>query len=367
MNPTISNISEEKDVYKFTLSNINVSLANSLRRTILADIPTLAFYTDSYESNQCTIDVNTGRLHNEILKHRLSCIPIHMEDTTQLPGNYMLVVDMQNETDDMMMLTTEHFRIQNKSNGNFLTEAEIRKIFPPDPISNMFIDFARLRPRIGDSIPGEHIKFTAEFSVHTAKENSMFNVVSKCSYGNTMDAAKVREVWDEQEAKLQGDGESKEDVEFQKRNFYILDAQRHFVEDSFDFVLQTVGVFENKAIVKKACVVLINKMAKMALELDSDLVPIFSSETTMDNCFDVILEEEDYTVGKVLEYILYEKYYVGEKLLTFCGFKKFHPHNSDSTIRLAYLQTADKRTVAHHLKDACTQANEVFQKIYKMF
>ena len=367
MNPTISAVSEEGDVYKFTLANINVSLANSLRRTILSDIPTLAFFTDSYESNQCTIHVNTSRLHNEILKHRLSCIPIYMEDMSQLPGNYVLVVDVQNDTDAMMIVTTEHFRIQNKTNGNFLTESEQRRIFPPSTISNMYIDFARLRPRIGDTIPGEHIKLTAEFSVHTAKENGMFNVVSKCSYGNTIDATKVREIWDDQEAKLQGDGETKEDIEFQKRNFYILDAQRHYVEDSFDFVIQTLGVFPNKTIVKKACVVLINKMAKLNQELGSDSVPILHSETNMDNCFDVFLEAEDYTIGKVLEYILYEKFYVEDKILTFCGFKKFHPHNTESTVRLAYKQGTDKRMVANHVKDACMMAIEVFQKIYKMF
>ena len=67
MNPTLSNISEEGDVYKFTLSGINVSLANAIRRTILSDIPTLVFYTETYKDNQCNISINSTRLHNEIL------------------------------------------------------------------------------------------------------------------------------------------------------------------------------------------------------------------------------------------------------------------------------------------------------------
>ena len=37
MNPVISNSIEEGDVYKFTLSNVNVSLANAIRRTILSE------------------------------------------------------------------------------------------------------------------------------------------------------------------------------------------------------------------------------------------------------------------------------------------------------------------------------------------
>lgn len=367
MNPQISNVSEEGDIYKFTLSGLNISLANALRRTILADIKTLTFYTENYKDGECAIQVNTSRLHNEILKHRLSCIPIHESDLSILPGNYILELDVQNETENMLIVTTEHFKIKNKTNGNYLTDAETRRIFPPHAITHQYIDFVRLRPRIGDSIPGEQIKLTAEFSIHTARENAMFNVVSKCSYGNTIDVVKANEVWEDHKQKLIADGMTKEEIEMQENNFRILDIQRHYLEDSFDFVVQTIGVFENKDIVKKACVVLQNKLVDMVKSLDSDMVPILNSETTIENCFDVILENEDYTMGKVLEYILYEKYYIKEKLFTFCGFKKFHPHNNDSTLRIAYEQNADKRMAAQHVRIVCIEASQVFEKIYKMF
>ena len=56
-----------------------------------------------------------------------------------------------------------------------------------------------------------------------------------------------------------------------------------------------------------------------------------------------------------------------EKLFTYCGFKKFHPHNLDSTIRVAYSQSVDKRMVAQHLRFACVDAAAVFKKVYDMF
>jgi DNA-directed RNA polymerase alpha subunit/DNA-directed RNA polymerase subunit L len=367
MNPELSNISDVGDVYTFTLNNINVSLANAIRRTVLSDIPTLVFYTETYEDNQCTILANTTRLHNEILKQRLSCIPIHETDLNILPGTYILDLDMQNNTDEKIIVTTEHFRIRNKTNGNYLSKDEQRRIFPANQKTQQYIDFARIRPRIGDTIPGEHIKLTAEFSVHTAKDNSMFNVVSKCSYGNTPDMKKVDEVWDEHEQKLRSEQLSADEVEFEKKNFYLLDAQRYFVPDSFDFIIQTIGVFDNKDIVRKACSILHDKLINMIQLIDSDGVPINNSETTMDYCFDIILENEDYTIGKVLEYILYEKYYVTEKIFTYCGFKKFHPHNLDSTIRVAYSKNADKRMVAQHLRFACMDAATIFKKVHDMF
>ncbi len=71
--------------------------------------------------------------------------------------------------------------------------------------------------------------------------------------------------------------------------------------------------------------------------------------------------------GKVLEYILYEKYFVDQKMLSFCGFKKLHPHDDDSIIRVAYTQVTDKRMVAQNLREVCVMAAEVFMNIYKMF
>jgi len=367
MNPQISDISEIGDVYKFTISNLHVSLANAIRRTILSDIPTLAFYTETYNDNQCNIQINTTRLHNEILKQRLSCIPVHEKDLNILPGAYILDLDIKNETENKIVVTTEHFRIRNKTNGNYLSSDETKRIFPPNPRTLQFIDFARVRPKLADNIPGEHIKLTAEFSVRTAKENSMFNVVSKCSYGNTLDMKKVDEVWEEHSKKLLSDNLSEEEIEFEKKNFYLLDAQRHFVPDSFDFIIQTLGVFENREIVQKACKILHDKLVTMIQLIDSDGIPINNGETTMDNCFDIILENEDYTIGMILQYILYEKYFITEKIFTYCGFKKFHPHNMDSTIRVTYEKNADKRMVAQHLRFACIDAGNVFKKIYDMF
>ena len=84
MNPLIQTIMENGDTLTFTLSGVNVSLANAIRRTLLSDIPIVVFRTSPYESNKANITINTTRLNNEILKQRLSCIPIHITDL-QMP------------------------------------------------------------------------------------------------------------------------------------------------------------------------------------------------------------------------------------------------------------------------------------------
>jgi DNA-directed RNA polymerase subunit L len=366
----LTHLSEDHELMKFTLSNINVSLANAIRRTILNDIPTVVLGTEIYQDKKCVIEINTGRLHNELVKQRLSCIPVHITSEKEIesfPEKYILVVDVKNDTDVIKIVTTEDFRIKLKDGDKFLSVDEVRSIFPPDIKTRDYIDFVRLRPRIGDSIPGEHIKLTCEFSIATANENGSYNVVSKSTYGNTIDIDKGNEAWDEKQQKLAEENTSKEEMAFYKRNFYILDAQRFYVNDSFDFQIQSIGVFDNKYIIKKACYILRNYFLIMHKNLESDVIPINTSLSTMENAYDITLMDADYTVGKAIEFLLYDKYYNGQEILSFCGFKKVHPHDSDSIIRLSYKEPTEKHILKQHLRDVCAIAAEFYDNIDKMF
>ena len=86
----ITNLKEEDNVLSFTLSGIDVSYANALRRTILSDIPIIVFKTTPHEENKSNIMINTSRLNNEIVKQRLSCIPICINDLDIPYKNYLL-------------------------------------------------------------------------------------------------------------------------------------------------------------------------------------------------------------------------------------------------------------------------------------
>jgi len=101
MNPKIDHFVEEDNTLTFTLSGVDVCFANAIRRTILSDIPTVVFKTMPYEENKAIILENTTRLNNEILKQRLSCIPIHITDL-QIPlNNYLLEINEENIKDNI--------------------------------------------------------------------------------------------------------------------------------------------------------------------------------------------------------------------------------------------------------------------------
>ena len=108
----VANLKEEDGVLTFTIENIDVSYVNAIRRTILSDIPIVCFKTTPYEENKSNIIFNTSRLNNEIIKQRLSCIPICIKDLEMPIKNYLLEVDVENKTDTNMIVTTQDFKIR---------------------------------------------------------------------------------------------------------------------------------------------------------------------------------------------------------------------------------------------------------------
>ena len=273
MNPRIENVSEDNDTLTFTLSGVNVSLANAIRRTILSDINLVVFRTTPYEANKANIMANTTRLNNEILKQRLSCIPIHITDLEMPLHNYIMEANVENMTDTIMFVTTEDFKIKNLTTNEYLSEKDTRAIFPPNDLTGYFIDF----------------------------------------------------------------------------------------------VIETIGIYTNHEIVKKACVILIQKLNKMITIIETDELKITPSDNTLKNSYDVLLENEDYTIGKMLEYILYTKFFENLATLSYCGFKKAHPHDSDSIIRMAYKDPSDKAIVKQNLLACITDALAVYNTISEKF
>jgi DNA-directed RNA polymerase subunit L len=367
MDPQIEHMETTDDSLGFTLSGVNVSLANALRRTLLSDIPQVVFRTSPNEQNKCNILVNTSRLNNEIIKQRLSCIPIHIKNVDDFPiKNYLLEMNVENNTDNVIYATSEHFVIKDLVTNTELPKDKVREIFPADDMTGYFIDFVRLRPRISDEIPGEKIHLTCAFDIGTAKEDGMFNAVSTCSYGFSIDIA-LQEA--ELARKLQSwkdEGKNEKQIQFEAENWKLLEGKRITKKDSFDFLVQSVGVYTNSELLNAGCKIIIERLGDLDTIIEKDELEIKHSDNTMVNSFDVILENEDYTIGKVLEYGLYSKFYE-TNVLTFCGFKKMHPHDTHSIIRLAYTEAIEKSTIKGHLKECIADAIEVYMKMKKGF
>jgi len=369
----VFDLKEEDGLLSFTIANTDVSYVNALRRTILSDIPIVVFKTTPYEENKANILINTTSLHNEILKQRLSCIPICIPNLEETPiKNYLLELDVENKTDTTIIVTTQDFKIRDISSNTFLDDGIVKKIFPPfiPPTGNgeYYIDFVRLRPKISDEIPGERIKLTCEFSISTARDDSMFNITGTCAYGCTPDQEKMEEQLEIRKQKWKDEGKKESEIKFEVANWKLLEGLRYVKRFSFDFIIQSVGIYENEQILIKGCDVLSKKLELLKNALAQDEVEIKPSDNIMENSYDIILVNEDYTIGNILNYELYSIFYTDLKMLDYVGFKKLHPHDSDSIVRIAITdKTKGISTVKTILKAVIEEGEKKIQGIKGCF
>lgn len=364
--PTIVNEATDNNVLSFTLQNINVSLANAIRRTILTDIPTAVVVTAPYEKNQADIKKNTSRLNNEILKHRLSSIPIHINDKSIDLSKLMIVIHKKNEDNTMINVTTKDFKIKNIETDKYLPQSNVNKIFPPDPLTKYHILFTRLRPKISDEIPGEEIFIEAKMSIGTAAQDGTFNVVSTGSYSFTPDLINQRTILQKLEKEWKKSGLTGDEIDFEKENWRLLDGKRIYIKNSFDFIIETIGVFSNKYIVKQACLIIARKLEAIGKSVDAQTIEI-KEGITASPTFDIVLQNEDYTIGKSIEYALHQLFYENESVFDFVGFRKLHPHDSDSIIRVAFAKEGTKNDLFGYLQVAIQSVIQIFEHVNKMF
>ena len=366
MNPVINNLAEENDTLTFTLSGVNVSLANAMRRIMLSDIPCVVFRTTPYAESKMDILSNTTRLNNELIKQRMSCVPIHISDTSFPIDNYEVQIYKKNEGDVIDYVTTEDIKIKDLQSDKYLSDAAVRAIFPPNKITGDYIDIARLRPKISEDIDGEELSLTSRLDIGTAKQDGAFNVVCTAAYGYTKDPVKVNDHLTEMDKALKAEGLDQETIDFKKKDWLLLGADTLTVPDSFDFTVESVGQFTNMDICRRAANVMLEKLERFDQAIKTNPELIAASETTLDNGYDVKMIGEDYTLGKAIEYVLYETYYK-RGTMNFCGFRKPHPHIDESLIRLGFKETTSKDDVAAMLSASILSLKGVFQQVEDFF
>ena len=372
--PKIESILEEHDMLKFNISNTNVSIVNGLRRTIMADID-IAVLDTSDES--IVIEHNTTMFNNEILKQRLGCIPIYMNELNDSVKDLQLVLDRENNSNSLEYVTTKDFKLVDKKTNKELPEKQVRELFPPNPQTKSYILFSRLKPQISKEIKGERLKLTCNLNIKKGKDSGMYNVVSSCAYKYAVDRVKQASEWEKVEKQLMDTIEEvdaaklQQKIDYEKENWFNHDGLRYTKDGSYDFCIETLGIYKNKQIITKACNVLILKLNEIKNSSEnSKLFSIKEMPVALKNSFDIVLYKEDYTIGKILEYVMHYSYY-RKKLLSYVGFSKPHPHDENSIIRLAFTDdnedVANVSNVVEILHNSCIIAVNVFKEIKSNF
>lgn len=369
--PQLLQSRQDRSVFYFTLADVDTSVANSLCRLISMDIPCVAIPTFPDEHNQVNIRVNTTRHTNEILKHRIGCIPIHITDLSIPLENLRLEVDRRNDSEAIEYVTTDDFHIVNKNTETELDKDEVRRIFPHDEITDEPILLARLRPRIRQEGKGEELSFSATFSITNANESGRFTQASISSYAMTVDKDRQEQEWDkelarlEEEATKQGMPMTDEQKEFEQQNWLLGKGKRVIIPGHFDMRVETIGVYSNEELVRLACGVMLDKLSNIETLIQQQTLDISDFKGGLRYGFEIKLENENYTLGKVLEYALYELYYRGriQQVISYIGFYKEHPHDTYSVLRVGFRDETTQGQLAQYVSVAVDELKKLYSSL----
>ena len=225
---------------QFKGSDINHVILNTLRRTILLNLPNYAFHPQNIQ-----IETNTSSYNNDMLRLRISNMPIinlvPSEDTLKLLDDLendrniildktlSMVVEYENKTMDIVPVTTNNIK--------FFINDEAAPEYP--------IDFLLVKLK-----PNQKIKLVASTNLDIPKKSDIYTSVAICTY------------------------------EYEEENDII-------------FKLESRGSLTEYEIIRRACKIIINKLSSI---LDKLLKLNFTNKSNGN----IILEKETFTMANLI-------------------------------------------------------------------
>jgi DNA-directed RNA polymerase subunit L len=367
---------ESPNVLRFRMDPTLVGYANTLRRTMITDVETVAFRAEINESgatSDVTITANSTPMSNEMLAHRIGLIPIHVTKPLEWnPEEYKFSLNVTNtSTDPLDVVASDITVLQNRGAEEEALPVPSIQFFHPDPVTHDTALLAVLKGRITTQEP-ESITFTARATVGTGRENAAFMpVTSRCAYGYTLDDDEGRKkeifnLWLIKNKKvnpteLESNPTRKGELE---REFKTMEIQRCFKVNengepySFDFLVESVGVLDPVYIVSRTIDILQTKLLRYG-SIDSGDLPeglkIRPADARMKG-FDFIFQHEDHTLGNLLQTWM-EQNLVDSGEITYVGYKVPHPLRDEMLLRVGVesgLDTTARAAVAKAARE-CAQ------------
>jgi DNA-directed RNA polymerase subunit L len=354
---------EQKLGATFRFTNTNVTIANTLRRAILTLTPSIGFRTEPYEKSDVVITTNTTPLVNEMISHRVGMIPICVTDLANFkPDLYEFILDMKNDTKEVMDVRASDFKVYMKNPENPLdapTQLKTEDYFPPDPITGDTVLITRLRPQWNPTAPKEQLTLKAKASLSTGAENIRWSPVSQVSYEYTRDPTPehvdlVFKNWLSANKKIEDLTAVQSDaLDAYRREFNTMEIQRCYLKDErgnpydFTFFLESIGVQPIPMIVANALAAATSLVTKY-IDIDTALPDTIRLEQadTRYPAIDIYFTNEGHTLGNMLETYIVDNHIDGtaQPPVSYVAYKVPHPLKNEMYIRIGLEQDEDIET-----------------------
>ena len=344
---------ESGTVLRFVMEPTVVGYANSLRRTMITDVETIAFRADITETGTTSdvlITKNRTPLSNEMLAHRVGLIPIHVEKPLDWnPEEYKFSLKVVNESSEPLDVVAGDIQVL-RSRGAEEEPILVPNVefFHPDPVTHDTALLTVLKGKLASQEP-EVLEFSAIATMGTGRENAAFMpVTSRCAYGYSRDddpevKKEIFTLWLNKHKKVNPtelESNPTKKAEFE-REFETMEVQRCYKKDergepySFDFIVESVGVLSPTYIVARAIELLQAKVLRYA-SIDSgdlpDQVKVRPADAKMKG-FDFVFQKEDHTLGNLLQTWM-EQNLMDTEQITFVGYKVPHPLRDEMVLRV---------------------------------
>lgn len=303
--------SDDREARRATIDIIDCdqSLVNSLRRVILAEVPYVALVHEPYatDGSQFAFKANTTVLHDHILAHRMSMVPIHLsklESQAYIPGSIRVRLSGENKGQKAMDLTTENIEV-------FLHDQphpDSKRLYPADQMTKDW-------PLMNVLKPGEKMDIEATAISGIASKNAAFAVVSLCTFAPILDEAMVKKGYKVAE-------ESADPVRALNR-FEHIDRKRCWVpgEDgqptSFTFKIDSECGMSARDILEIAVDVLEKKIAASKCSVSAFDVGL--------NAYTLEVKGEDHTFGNIIQSMAIDYLVTHDGPLKYVGYYCTHP------------------------------------------
>jgi DNA-directed RNA polymerase subunit L len=367
--PALMTGDDGKIIGRFILENTSTTIANTIRRLVLTETRSAGFRADLTNSADpgVTIRKNTSAIFNEMLAHRMTLVPLGVRNLDSFdPKRYECVLHIKNEVrgpitpDTLRHVSASDFIVRERQeDGSFadLGTAGAAALFPVDPITKQSALIITLRPQWNPEQPAEEVDLTAYPVIGRGREYMGFCPVSQCSFENTRDEDPVRQErffteWLAAFKKVADPSAlTAEQAATHRQEWMTLGVQRCFQVDdrgepnSFSFTVESVGVRPVPDIVAEGIRAAIDLVApyadseKTIEELGLTIQPIDSRM----NGVDVLFEDQEHTLGNLLQTLITEEYLEREAAdspITFAGYKVRHPLHRAMTLRIGIREGA---------------------------
>lgn len=328
---------------------LDKSIVNSLRRTLLSEIPCVAFRVSEESEKDIVITLNNTSLHNEYLMHRLAMVPIILDPETY-ENQYLFYLNVKHDQSyPFRFVTTDDIQIfplkkdVEPSSPISLDDYDMKKPVSKQIHNEIFPPFefrGKSYPILLTELKSTNVKDQYQElclygvpSVGDAREHACWKGVSEATYTFLPDT-EMFETIANQKAGQQNILDDEERIRFIE-SLRLSESERYFYRDIYNephrytFRITPVHIKTAKELFLASTEILITKLETIKQHCINVTkggdTTITIKPHTNEFTYCITMYGQNDTIGNVLQSHIVNKHIDDTSLVTFCGYKKSHP------------------------------------------